>query len=357
MGDNDRIFVRALTSEDYGLKEFRRRQLAAPRVREASGDDHDSISEYAGSSYGGDANTSNEARGITSWDHIEPGDDPFLTQSLQVYFHDFPPNSSNRGHGHQNEAAFYVLDGKGYEIHDGQRYDWEKGDFYVVHTDSVHRHFNPYDEPATVMIVKAKPMWMFLGLVQQGKSYNPVKEGELPNFSERVEWGQIWTDGVIERKKVVGRDDAPWEMTPLGKIRVFSSPERTDVRMFSVDAFELEIPAGSHSGKSWKMADEILHIVSGSGYSLHWQVEAEIDDRYYARIAKEPTRYEFKQGDTLYVPQNTITQHFASDGQQLLMFSGQNRVFKHLGYDKVAYLENAPEYDGVKAERGAAVSV
>src|SRR5487761_1971917 len=202
MGDSDRIYVRALTSEDYGLKEFRRRQLAAPRVREASGEDHDSITDYSGSSYGGEANTSNDARGIKTWDHIEPGDDPFLTQSLQVYFHDFPPNSSNRGHGHQNEAAFYVIDGKGYEIHDGKRYDWKKGDFYVVHTDSVHRHFNPYDEPATIMIIKAKPTWMFLGLLQQGRSYVPFEDPD-GRFGDREEWGRIWTPGVLDRVKVV----------------------------------------------------------------------------------------------------------------------------------------------------------
>jgi gentisate 1,2-dioxygenase len=353
MAEDGRIFVRGVSSEDYGLKEFRRRQLAAPRVRDAKGDDHESLYQKG---IGLGTTGGNEERGITTWDHIEPGDDPFLTQSLQVYFHDFPPNSSNRGHGHQNEAAFYVIDGKGYEIHDGKRYDWEKGDFYVVHTDSVHRHFNPNAEPATVMIVKAKPMWMFLGLVQQGKSYNPFKEGENPDFGDRVEWGQIWTDGVLDRKKVVGKADAPWENTPLGKVRVFSSPERDDVRMFSVDAFELEIPAGSRSGKSWKMADEILHIVSGSGYSLHWEVEAEIDDKYYAHIAKEPTRHDFKQGDTLYVPQNTITQHFAADGEPLVMFSGQNRVFKHLGYNKIAYLENAPEYEGAAVREEAGVA-
>ena len=48
--------------------------------------------------------------------------------------------------GHQNEAVFYILKGKGYEIHDDKRYDWEAGDLVVVHTDSVHRHFNDGDE-------------------------------------------------------------------------------------------------------------------------------------------------------------------------------------------------------------------
>jgi quercetin dioxygenase-like cupin family protein len=129
-------------------------------------------------------------------------------------------------------------------------------------------------------------------------------------------------------------------------VRVLSSPERTDVRTFSVDAFVLDIPAGSRSGRRWHMADEVLYVLSGEGHSLHWEVEAEIAERYHARVANEPTRHEIKAGDTLYVPHNTVAQHVAADGEPLVLLSGQNRVFKLLGYDNVVYLENAPEYDG-----------
>jgi quercetin dioxygenase-like cupin family protein len=45
-------------------------------------------------------------------------------------------------HGHVNEAAFYILDGTGYEIHDGIRYDWEAGDIAIIHNNCVHQHFN-----------------------------------------------------------------------------------------------------------------------------------------------------------------------------------------------------------------------
>jgi mannose-6-phosphate isomerase-like protein (cupin superfamily) len=123
-----------------------------------------------------------------------------------------------------------------------------------------------------------------------------------------------------------------------------NSVEQADHRQFSVDVFELEIPAGSRSGKRWHMADEILYVLGGHGYSLHWDVAADLDDKYYARIANEPTRHEVKAGDTLYVPQNTVAQHFSADGQPLRLLSGQNRLFKQLGYDRVAYLENAPEF-------------
>ena len=49
---------------------------------------------------------------------------------------------ASQKHGHVNEAAFYILDGEGYEIHDGVRYDWKAGDVAIVHNNCVHQHFN-----------------------------------------------------------------------------------------------------------------------------------------------------------------------------------------------------------------------
>ena len=322
-----RTFVRGLTSQSYGLSAHREGQLAAPRVRRAA--DDVSILGQAGYTEGQEA----------LW-RVGPGDDPFLTQTLQVHLVDVPARGSAQGHGHQNEAAFYILSGRGYEIHDGLRYDWEQGDFVFVHTDSVHRHFNPYDEPARTLVVKAKSTWMFLGLVQQGRGGPIEREDE---FGPREDWSLIWTPGVLDRKKVIKPTDTTWESTPLGLVRELNSPRRTDARQFAVDAFELRVPPGSRSGRYWKMADEVFHVLDGAGHALMWEVEAEIAEKYHARIALAPTRHEFTAGDTVYVPQNHVCQIFAADGAPLRLLSFQNRLFKHLGYDAVHYLEPAPE--------------
>src|SRR6266545_3409433 len=167
MGKGGRVFLRGITSESYGLKELRRRQLAAPRVRD------DSVVVD-------DAKVGH------------PGDEPFLTQTLQVHFVELPPHSANHGHGHQNEATFYILEGAGYEIHDDQRYDWSAGDLVIVHNDSVHRHYNPYDQPALALVLKAKCAWMYLGLIQQGRS-GPVDDEDA--FGPPTDWSQLWSDG------------------------------------------------------------------------------------------------------------------------------------------------------------------
>lgn len=325
-----RVFLRGITSERYGLGEFRRAILSAARVR---GDEV--VVDDASVGHSGD---SQESR---TWWRIGPGDEPFLTQTLQVHFVELPPGASNHGHGHQNEAVFYILEGRGYEIHDGIRYDWGQGDLVVAHVDSVHRHFNASEsERALMIIMKAKSLWMYMGLLQQGRS-GPVEDED--RFGPREDWSRLWTPGLADRVKVVRRADGGWETTADGKIRVLTSKDRVDQRIVSIDVYEQEIPRDGRSGRHWHMADEVLYVIAGRGRSLHWEVEAEIAERYYARVAKEPTEHPFTAGDTIYVPTNTVHQHVNDGDEPLVLLSGQNRIFKHIGYDNVVMLEPAPE--------------
>ncbi len=324
------MFLRGLSSEAYGLEEHRRRQRAAPRVRKAG-----TVVDDASVAHSGDSDQSR------TWWMLGPGDDPFLTQTLQVHFVELAPGGSNKGHGHQNEATFYILEGKGYEIHDGKRYDWEKDDFVLVHTDSVHRHYNAIaTERALALVIKAKATWMALGMWQQGRGKAFADESR---YGPPEDWSRLWTPGAAERKKVVKKSETRWETTRDGRVRTLSSPERTDVRTFSIDAYQQEIPGDGRSAKHWHMADEVAYVMSGRGRSLQWEVEAEIGERYLARVAKQPTRWDFAPGDVVYAPQNTVHQLVNADAREpLVLLVAQNRLFKLLGYDNVVYLEDAP---------------
>jgi quercetin dioxygenase-like cupin family protein len=334
--EEGRVFLRGISSAQYGLSELRRRQRSAPRVRRAG-----TVTDDATVGHSGD---SDEGLSRTWW-VLGPGDEPFLTQTLQVHFVELVPGGSNHGHGHQNEATFYILEGSGYEIHDGKRYDWKKDDFVVVHTDSVHRHFNASKtERALALVIKAKATWMALGLLQQGRS-KPLDDPD--RFEAARDWSTLWTPGVTGKKKVVRAADTKWENTRDGYLRVISSPERTDVRTNSVDLYEQEI--ASKSTRHWHMADEVVYVLSGSGESVQHDVEAEIGDRYQARIAKEPTRWKFGGGDLVYVPQNTVHQLVNTGHEPLRVLIAQNRLFKLIGYDSVVYLDEArgPERDAM----------
>jgi quercetin dioxygenase-like cupin family protein len=55
------------------------------------------------------------------------------------------PHSGSHRHTH-TEAMLYVLEGKGYSLVDGKRYDWEAGDaVHVPPRMTSHEHFNDSD--------------------------------------------------------------------------------------------------------------------------------------------------------------------------------------------------------------------
>ena len=148
--DKDRVFVRGFGGE-YGLKEERKRRLAAPRVI------HTKDLPWG--------------TGPNHWnrDILRPDMEPFRTQTLDIHMEAEAPGNVSHKHGHQNEALFYILEGRGHEIHDGKRYEWKAGDLVVVHNDSVHQHWNDDPErPTRALVIKAKPLWLFMGLMQQG---------------------------------------------------------------------------------------------------------------------------------------------------------------------------------------------
>jgi quercetin dioxygenase-like cupin family protein len=205
----------------------------------------------------------------------------------------------------------------------------------------VHRHFNASDdERAVCLVVKAKSTWMFLGLIQQGRS-GPLEDENT--YGPRADWSQLWSPGTQDLKKVVSPHDREWQLTRDGRVKEVLK-HGDDARSWSIDLTEQEIAAGSRSAEHWHMADEVVYVLSGTGHSLQWEVGAEIAEKYYARIAKEPTRHEFVEGDTVYVPQNFVHQYVNSGNEPLRLLVVHNRAIKLLGYDQVVYLEDSPEF-------------
>ena len=143
----DRVFLRGITGH-YNLKEELARLRALPRVRKGK-----EIKFVDGPQ-------------VWSRHYMEPKDG--LAQTLHIHLEEWGPGGKSQKHGHVNEAAFYILDGSGYEIHDGIRYDWKAGDVAIVHNNCVHQHFNADAvKPARALVIKTKPMYMFMNMLFQ----------------------------------------------------------------------------------------------------------------------------------------------------------------------------------------------
>ncbi|MFQ5826231.1 MAG: cupin domain-containing protein, partial [Dehalococcoidia bacterium] len=58
------------------------------------------------------------------------------------FIQEIPPGGSSGKHRHVSEEVHKILDGSGYDIQDGVRWDWEKEDVVAIPTNVVHQHFN-----------------------------------------------------------------------------------------------------------------------------------------------------------------------------------------------------------------------
>lgn len=147
------------------------------------------------------------------------------------------------------------------------------------------------------------------------------------------------------RRKIVTPADMPWEMARQGILKHLIN-EGMNTRMETVDAYMQIIPPGSRSGKHRHLAEECLYVLEGRGYDLHQDCDVEITDDYHWKPQEEVKRFEWEAGDVIYVPPNTIHQHFNADPERpARLISSTNRIFKQCGLNDLEQIEDAPEYE------------
>ena len=163
------------------------------------------------------------------------------------------------------------------------------------------------------------------------------------HYRKRLESAAEQKERAEMLKKVIKPADMPYENSPHGHLTHIMN-EDLNARFYSVDAYIQELPPAACSGKHRHVAEECIYILEGKGFDLHWDAEVELGERYHWSWAKEPKRFEWEAGDCIYIPPNTIHQHFNEDGSKRARFiSATNRVYRHLGYGDIEQLENASE--------------
>src|SRR5262249_47220552 len=156
----------------------------------------------------------------------------------------YAPGAYGQKHGHLNSAVFYVLKGRGHDVHDGRHIPWKAGDVMIVENGCVHQHFNDDPENEAILLVfKAKPLFLFMHLLFQKiveghpdkwrpgqASYNPPTDirGEraMPFedkgpalsgaatctfYADDVAASQNFRKQYETRTNVVKAQDMPWE--------------------------------------------------------------------------------------------------------------------------------------------------
>jgi quercetin dioxygenase-like cupin family protein len=152
---------------------------------------------------------------------------------------------------------------------------------------------------------------------------------------------RTFRDSYETRSNVVKAEDMPWERSPDGLIKHLVH-HRLNTRECCVEAYMQFLAADERSGKHRHMWEEIIFVVEGSGYDLHWDMKFECLDAFQWEWTEEPRKFEWKRGDYIYIPPFTTHQHFAAEETRLIMMS--NRIVKEMGFDWFDQVENAPGF-------------
>ena len=99
-----------------------------------------------------------------------------------IYLHEIPAGSRSGRHRHIAEELILVLRGSGYDMHDGERWEWTEGQLICIPTMTEHQHFSTGDTDA--LLLSAMPShYTFLGL------------GGIEHFEDAPEFELEGTDG------------------------------------------------------------------------------------------------------------------------------------------------------------------
>jgi len=156
------------------------------------------------------------------------------------------------------------------------------------------------------------------------------------------------------RKGVIKAEEMPWEDTPQGRIKHVIN-EKMDTRECALDMYIQLLPPGGRSGKHRHMAEEVFYVLEGKGYDQHWDLKFDCADAYIWDWEKEPKRFDWEEGDYVYIPPYTTHQHFNADPAKPARFiTATNRIVKLMGFDWLEQVEPAPDYKegGKKGGKG-----
>lgn len=169
--------------------------------------------------------------------------------------------------------------------------------------------------------------------------------GEVDFYAEALKASERFRADYDLRLKVVKAEDMPFEKSPDGLIKHVIN-ERMDTAECCVDAYMQFLKPGAKSGKHRHLSEEIVFILEGTGYDLHWDVKFECLDEFRWEWEAEPKRFAWKPGDFVYIPPYCAHQHVADAGGEARFLCITSRIVKAMGFDWFDQLETAEGYEG-----------
>jgi gentisate 1,2-dioxygenase len=171
-----------------------------------------------------------------------------------------------------------------------------------------------------------------------------LKTRHVNFYAEAVKASEQFRKDYAGRLNLVKANEMPFERSPDGLIKHIIN-EKMNTKECALDIYMQFLPPGQASGRHRHISEEVIYVVEGSGYDLHWDVKFDVHDEMEFEWEAEPKRYDWEQGDFIYIPPYCIHKHFNPDpASEARIIVINSRITKALGFDWFEQLENAEGY-------------
>ena len=246
-------------------------------------------------------------------------------RNIQLEIHRLLPGAHTEQERH-SESIRHVLNGEGWSVIDGTRYDWGPHDTIHIQKGAWHQHGNSSNErPAHVLVAKPTPILEHLSphaMVYKGDSFSDQPDDYMPEHPftrARVRVGEVggqkWMSHLQldTHHRLAAREERRQKARVVLKAEeavIERSEHKGDWKVGLVDEYlgfdnrilamyVHQMPPDSHT-ETHKHGEAIVYVLSGHGYSI---VEGE--------------RYDWQAGDCIFVQPGVWHQHFNSDPERV----------------------------------------
>jgi gentisate 1,2-dioxygenase len=100
-------------------------------------------------------------------DYINPTSGGSADARLGTTMQKLSAGYHTQAHRHVHSAVYHVFEGTGYTVINGQKFEWETGDFFIIPPWSYHEHHNTGTGDAYLFALNDRPVMELLGLEQE----------------------------------------------------------------------------------------------------------------------------------------------------------------------------------------------
>ncbi|MBI4286226.1 MAG: cupin domain-containing protein [Chloroflexi bacterium] len=168
--------------------------------------------------------------------------------------------------------------------------------------------------------------------------------GKASYYAERLKEVKTRCEQLSSYRQVVKAEAMPWELCREGKLKHVCN-EKTDTWMTSFDVYLQEIPPAGYSGRHRHMREEAFFVLEGKGYDIHHDPDLHLKTCYEWDISKEAKRFDWAEGDLVYIPVMVAHQHFNADPNKRVRIIVCNpRYPAYMGCETWEQLADASNY-------------